>query len=64
MKKLEDGEVQVERLDDIPVIFGLLQKIGIQANIDQVIETHGNVLHDTLPVNPVIYCTVRFMARD
>ena len=42
MKKLEDGEVQVERLDDIPVIFGLLQKIGIQATIDQVIEPHGN----------------------
>ena len=42
MKKLKDGEVQVERLDDIPVIFGLLQRIGIQANIDQVIETHGN----------------------
>jgi transposase len=42
MKKLEDGEVQVERLDDIPVIFGLLQKIGIQAIIGQVIEPHGN----------------------
>jgi len=42
MKKLEDGEVQVERLDDIPVIFGLLQKMGIQANSDQMIETHGN----------------------
>ena len=36
------GEVQVERLDDIPVIFGHLQKIHIQAIIDQVIETHGN----------------------
>ena len=42
MKKLKDGEVQVERLDDIPVIFGLLQKIGIQATIGQVIEPHGN----------------------
>ena len=42
MKKLEDGEVQVERIDDIPVIFGLLQKMGIQANSDQMIETHGN----------------------
>jgi transposase len=42
MKKLEDGEVQVERLDDIPVIFGLLQKMGIQATSDQMIETHGN----------------------
>jgi transposase len=41
MKKL-DGEVQVERLDDMPVIFGLLQKIGIQAIIDEVIEPHGN----------------------
>jgi len=36
------GEVQVERLDDIPVILGHLQKIRIQAIIDQVIETHGN----------------------
>ena len=36
------GEVQVERLDDIPVIFGHLQKIRIQATVDQVIETHGN----------------------
>jgi transposase len=35
-------EVQVERLDDIPVIFGHLQKTRIQATIDQVIETHGN----------------------
>jgi transposase len=40
--EIEVGEVQVERLDDIPVIFGHLQKIRIQATIDQVIETHGN----------------------
>lgn len=38
----EVGEVQVERLDDIPVIFGHLQKTCIQASIDQVIEPHGN----------------------
>ncbi len=36
------GEVQVERLDDIPAIFGHLQKTRIQATINQVIETHGN----------------------
>jgi transposase len=42
MEKIEVGEVQVERLDDIPVIFGHLQKIHIQAIVDQVIETHGN----------------------
>ena len=40
--EIEVGEVQVERLDDIPVIFGHLQKMRIQAVIDQVIETHGN----------------------
>ena len=36
------GEVRVERLDDIPAIFGHLQKMRIQATVDQVIETHGN----------------------
>jgi transposase len=42
MEKIEVGEVQVERLDDIPVIFGHLQKMHIQAVLDEVIETHGN----------------------
>lgn len=42
MEKIEVGEIQVERLDDIPVIFGHLQKMHIQAIIDGVIETHGN----------------------
>jgi transposase len=42
MEKIEVGEVQVERLDDIPVIIGHLQKMHIQVVIDQVIETHGN----------------------
>ena len=42
MTKNEIGEVEVERLDDIPVIFGLLQKMRIQATIDQVIKPHGN----------------------
>ena len=40
--EIDVGEVQVERLDDIPAIFGHLQKTRIQAIIDQVIETHGN----------------------
>ena len=42
MEKIEVGEVQVERVDDIPVIFGHLQKMHIQEVIDRVIETHGN----------------------
>ena len=40
--EIEVGEVEVERLDDVPMIFGLLEKMGIQANIDQVIKPHGN----------------------
>jgi len=31
MEKIEVGEVQIERMDDIPVIFGHLQKMHIQA---------------------------------
>ena len=42
MEKIEVGEVQVERLDDIPIIFGHLQKMHIQEIIDDVIEPHGN----------------------
>jgi transposase len=41
-KTIEVGEAQVERLDDMPAIFGHLQKTRIQEVIDQVIETHGN----------------------
>jgi transposase len=40
--EIKVGEVQVERLDDIPVILGHLQKMRIQATIDRVIKTHGN----------------------
>jgi len=36
------GEIYVERLDAIPVLFGHLQKMHIQAIIDQVIAPHGN----------------------
>ena len=42
MEKNEVGEIQVERLDAIPVIFGHLQKMNIQATIDQAIDSHGN----------------------
>lgn len=40
--EIEVGEVQVERVDDIPAIFGHLQKADIQATIDRVLEPHGN----------------------
>ena len=48
MEKIEVGEVQVERLDDIPVIFGLLQNMHIQAVIDEVIAQIRRVGHHDL----------------
>jgi transposase len=42
MEKIEGSEVLIERLDDIPVIHGLLQLMRIQAVVDRVIEPHGN----------------------
>jgi transposase len=42
MEKIEVGEVQVERLDDIPVIFGHLQKMHIQEILDEEVAVHGN----------------------
>ncbi len=38
----EVAEVQVERLDDLPVLLGHLQKMHIQEIIDRVITPHGN----------------------
>lgn len=35
-------EGQIERVDDLPVLFGLLKQMGIQSIIDQVIKPHGN----------------------
>jgi hypothetical protein len=40
MEKIKVGGVQAERLDDIPVIIGHLQKMHVQAVIDALIETH------------------------
>ncbi len=41
---IQDMRIHIERVDDIPVVYGLLQKMGIQANIDRVIEPHGQGL--------------------
>jgi transposase len=38
----EVAEVQVERLDDLPVLLGHLQKMHIQETIDRAITPHGN----------------------
>ena len=36
------GEIKVERLDDIPVIFGHVEKMQVQETIDDVLKPHGN----------------------
>jgi transposase len=34
--------INVERLDDMPLLYGFLEKMGIQTAIDTVIKSHGN----------------------
>lgn len=35
-------DTQIENVDQLPVIYGLLQKMNIQATIDKAIHPHGN----------------------
>lgn len=35
-------EAQIERIDDIPLLYGMIQRMGIQEIIDQVLKPHGN----------------------
>ena len=42
MTSIAESKPSVERVDDIPVIYGLLERMGIQAIIDNVITPHGN----------------------
>lgn len=42
MLKIKGVEAHVERVDDLPVIFGLLQQMHIQVIVDNVITPHGN----------------------
>ncbi|MBK7179417.1 MAG: DUF4277 domain-containing protein [Chloroflexi bacterium] len=34
--------ISVERLDDLPLLYGFIEKMGIQSTIDTVIKPHGN----------------------
>jgi transposase len=42
MVDINNIDTQIENVDQLPVIFGLLQKMNIQASIDKVIQPHGN----------------------
>jgi transposase len=39
---IEGLKGEIERVDDIPLIYGLLERMGIQAIVDSVIQAHGN----------------------
>ena len=34
--------IYTERVDDIPLLFGFLQQMGIQEILDKFVEPHGN----------------------
>ena len=42
MMSKEESQVRIERVDDIPVIYGMLEQMGIQGIIDSEIKPHGN----------------------
>ncbi len=42
MVNITQFDIQIERIDDIPVVYGHLQKMGIQMIVDSVITPHGN----------------------
>ena len=42
MKNERRTEPYIERVDDLPVLFGLLQQMRIQVILDKVITPHGN----------------------
>lgn len=42
MINIDGNEGQIERVDELPVLFGLLKQMGIQSIIDRVIKAHGN----------------------
>jgi transposase len=42
MLNIEGVIVDIERVDDLPVIYGLLEKMGVQDILDQAITPHGS----------------------
>lgn len=44
MTDKDENNLSIERVDDIPVIYGLLERMGIQAIMDSGIKPHGNWL--------------------
>jgi len=42
MLNLSGIRTQVERVDDLPLLYGMLQRMGVRAIVDRVIPQHGN----------------------
>jgi transposase len=42
MINIDGVEGRIERVDELPVLFGLLKQMGIQGIVDRVIKPHGN----------------------
>ena len=42
MVDIDNIETQIENVDQIPVVYGLLRKMKIQTTIDKTIQPHGN----------------------
>ena len=42
MMNKEESQIRIERVDDIPVLYGLLEQMGIQEIVDSEINRHGN----------------------
>ena len=42
MVEIDSIETQIENVDQLPVIYGSLQKMNIQATVDKSIQVHGN----------------------
>lgn len=42
MVDIDSINTQIENVDQLPIIYGLLQKMNVQATIDKSIQTHGN----------------------
>jgi transposase len=42
MVDINSIDTQIENVDQLPVVYGLLQKMNVQATIDSTIQPHGN----------------------
>ena len=54
MKNERQAEPYIERVDDLPVLFGLLQQMRIQVILDNVIRPHGNWQDALCPDTPPV----------